>query len=274
MCEWLNPRGCPYFCDAHPTTVDDAGNVVNSGNTPDGIHDGNYSSSAVMRHTRTGIRMDDPHDISYRYFIQQDVGSGALPSKWYLETLARSIGELPFVGAKPTGWHLNRFVSTFGFVSVGSAADDPYDGKLTTIWVALGEPAVSVFVPIFPYTGVVPAELEDMYVATNDKRRLVYSYTDDDSCGYSCGRNVDHNIDVDVLTGSGGYYGEGGIQEHVFGIENWAFDEYDAFMEDLRTGDRTDAELRADMIAWQEQMAVIMKSNYVNGTVPSGSFQR
>jgi hypothetical protein len=47
-----------------------------------------------------------------------------------------------------------------------------------------------------------------MYLASNDKRHLVYDYTDDAACGYSCGRNVDHSIDVDALIGPGGYYGE------------------------------------------------------------------
>jgi hypothetical protein len=267
--DWTKPNGFPYFVDNQVTTVDSNGDIVNDGNIPDGIHDWNTSSSAVMRHTRAGVRMDDPFDLSYRYFIQENVGSQALPTKWYIETLARSIGNLPFVGAKPTGWHLNRFVSTFGFVTVGAKTGDPYDGKLTTVWVALGEPAVSVFVPVFPYAGTVPGELEDMYLATNNKRRLVYGYTNDDSCGYSCGRNEDHDIDVDALVGPDGYYGEGGIQESLFALENWAFAEYDAFIADLRTGSRSEAELRADMIAWQQQMATTMKAHYVAGTVPS-----
>lgn len=68
-----------------------------------------------------------------------------------------------------------------------------------------------------------------------------------------------------------GYYGEGGIQEYTFGIEDWAFDQYETFMADLRTGNRTDAELRADLIAWQESMAATIKAHYVAGTIPTGA---
>ena len=87
------------------------------------------------------------------------------------------------------------------------------------MWVALGEPTVSVFVPIFPYTNTWPSSLAIMYQASNQKRKQVYSYTNDDSCGQSCGRNVDHSIDINALSGDG-YYGEGGIQRYAFGIEN------------------------------------------------------
>lgn len=58
-----------------------------------------------------------------------------------------------------------------------------------------------------------------MYQASNQKRKQVYSYTNDDSCGQSCGRNIDHSIDINALSGDG-YYGEGGIQRYAFGIEN------------------------------------------------------
>lgn len=267
--DWEKPSGFPYMMDQQATTVDANGDIVNAGNSPDGIHDWEYSTSAIRRHTRVGIRMDDPHEKNYRYFMQQNVGSYGIPTENNIETLSRSIGELPYSGQKPTGEHVSRFVSTFGFVSVGSKASDPYAGKLTTIWVALGEPSLSVYVPIFPFAGSVPHELTDMYLASNDKRHLAYDYTDDNACGYSCGRNADHTINLDALVGPGGYYGEGGIQAYTFGIENWAFDQYDEFMTDLRTGNRTEAELRADMITWQQEMASTIKAHYINGTIPA-----
>lgn len=260
--QWTKPSGFPYFVDSQITEVDGNGDIVNSGSTSDGIHDWEYSSSAVKRHTRAAIRMDDDHKKDYRYFIQKYVGSGALGDDYTIESLSKNVGYLP--GASPdksTGWHLNRFVSTFGTVFVGSKASDPYDGKLTTMWVALGEPTVSVFVPLFPYSGTVPTELSDMYVETNVKRKQVYSYTSDDSCGYSCGRNVDHTIDINALSG-GGYYGEGGIHRYTFAIENWAFDQYDEFMEDLRSNSRTEAQLKTDMIAWQQSIATNVRSFY------------
>ncbi|MFI0417356.1 hypothetical protein [Spongiactinospora sp. 9N601] len=268
---WTKPSGFPYFVDEQTTVVEND-EVVNKGDTPDGVHDWEDSTSGVMRHNRAGIRMDDPHKKDYRYFIQKEVRSDGIGGKWSIESLAKSVGDLP-AADKSTGYHLNRFVSTFGTVITGSKIGDPYEGKLTTMWVALGEPTVSVFVPLFPYAGTTPAELSDMYLATNAKRHLVYDYTDDDSCGYSCGRNADHTIDTKALAGDEadgeGYYGEGGIQKYAFGIENWAFDRYDAFIADLRKGTRTPQQLKADLAAWQASIARTVKTHYVNGTIPT-----
>ncbi|MBD1378939.1 C45 family peptidase [Metabacillus arenae] len=263
--DWQKPNGFPYFVDNQKTEVIN-NEVVNNGNTPDGIHDWEYSSSAVMRHTRAGIRMDDPFKKDYRYFIQKNVGSHALGTKYDIESLSKNIGDLPSQN-KSTGYHLNRFVSTFGVVLTGSKIDDPYDGKLTTMWVALGEPTVSIFVPLFPYAGKPPIELNDMYQKINEKRKQVYHYTNDEACGYSCGRNEIHEIDIQALTG-GKYYGEGGIQEYTFGIENWAFDQYDSFIEDLRNGDRDHETLKAEMAAWQKDIIKTMKTHYINETTP------
>ncbi|CAL9656379.1 hypothetical protein SUDANB95_06776 [Actinosynnema sp. ALI-1.44] len=265
------PNGFPYFVDGK-TTVVEGNKVVNTGVQRDGIHDWTQSTSAVKRHTRAGIRMDAPPLIDYKYFIQKNTGRGseALPDKYYITSLSKNIGDLPYSGQKPTGWHLNRFVSTFGTVITGSKPGDPYEGKLTTMWVALGEPTVSVFVPLFPYAGTPPAALNDMYLEINKKRKLVYDYSSDDSCGYSCGRNADHSIDPVALTGgdSAGYYGEGGIQKYAFAIENWAYGEYDKFISELRNGNLSDSQLKQKMTAWQEHMATTMKALYVNGTTP------
>ncbi|MCR8635664.1 discoidin domain-containing protein [Paenibacillus radicis (ex Xue et al. 2023)] len=280
---WSKPNGFPYFYDQQTTTIltetdpysqEEDSNVVNTVYTPDGIHDWEFSTSAVKRHTRTGIRLDDPYKKDYRYFIHKNVGSNALGTDNYLETLSKNIGELPG-SQKPTGWHINRFVSTFGTVLVGNKIGDPYGGKLTTMWVNLGEPTVGIFIPLFPYTGTVPAELNDMYLAINAKRHLVYNYTDDNAVGYSGGRNADHTIDTVALVGStSNYYAEGGIQNYTFDIENWAFDEYDKFMTDLRSGTRTDAQLKSDMIAWQQNMATKMKTHYIAGTSPNVALKK
>ncbi len=132
------------------------------------------------------------------------------------------------------------------------------------MWVSLGEPSVGLFVPLFPYSGEVPSELTTMYSAINDKRHQVYDYTDDNSCGYSCGRNVDHSIDTHALTGE--YYGESGIMQYTFDIDNWAFNQYDRFIADLRDGTRSLTELRQDMIKWQKKIAQQAKKYYVNET--------
>lgn len=252
----------PYLHDYQETIVNANGDVENIGSAPDGVHDWEYSPSAVKRHTRVGIRMDDVHKKNYRYFIQKYVGTGALAENHDVETLAKNIGTLPGPNPeKPVGFHLNRFVSTFGAVLNGTKIGDPYDGKLTTVWMALGEPTVSIFVPVFPFAGTPPPQLVLMHQFSNIKRHQVYDYTNDDSCGYSCGRNVDHSIDINALTG-GRYYGEGGIQKYTFGIENWAFNRYDEFMADLRTGWRSEAQLKSDLAAWQGIMVRRMTDYY------------
>lgn len=112
------------------------------------------------------------------------------------------------------------------------------------------------------------AELDDMYLATNARRHQVYDYTDDNACGYSCGRNVDHTIDVQALTG--GYYGKGGVQGNTFAIEDWVFDRYDALLADLRTGEKSDAEVKKALTDFQNEIAATIRSNYEAGTVPKG----
>lgn len=273
--DWVKGNGFPYFFDEQitevvtdPMTLEDS--VQNSGSTPDGVHDWEDSTSAVMRHNRTGIRVDDAPLKDYRYFIHKNVGSGALGTLNTIETLSRNIGDLPYAaGDKPTGYHVNRFVSTFGSVMVGAKSGDPYDGKLGAMWVSLGEPTLGLFVPLFPYAQEVPAAYTDMYEAINDKRHLVYSYVDDDADDYSGGRNVDHAIDTVALAGPGGYYGQGGIQKYTFAIEDWAFDQFDGFIASLRDGTRTLLQLRTDMQEWQANVGSAMKDFYVAGAWPS-----
>ncbi len=249
--------GFPFFVDEHITEV--VGNdVVNTGWYGDGIHDHETSSSAVKRWHRIGIRMDDPFSKDYRFMIQKDVNYNGIPQEDTVETLAKNIGELPAGLDKSTGFHLNRFVTTAGIVITGCNGNDPYDGKLTTIWVALGEPAVTVFVPIFPFAGEIPNALTDMYELSNEKRHLVYDYTDDDATGYSSGRNVDHSMDLVALTGvdpnnstQSQYYGEGGIQKRIFASEDWAFSEYETRINSLIQGGFSDSELQERLRIWQ-----------------------
>ncbi|MGH8176677.1 MAG: hypothetical protein ACREV5_10490 [Steroidobacter sp.] len=272
---WSKANGFPYFVDNQITTVEIdpvTGNdhVANSGTTPDGVHDWEDSTSAVMRYARTGLRMDDPHLKDYRYFIHKYVGSNGIGQLFDIETLSKNIGDLPYAaGEKPTGYHLNRFASTFGSVFVGSKAGDPYDGKLAAAWIGLGEPTVSLFVPVFPYANALPTEIADMYATIDAKRHLVYSYTNDDADGYSGGRNADHSIDTVALAGSGGYYGAGGVQKYTFAIEDWAFDQFDGFMTDLRIGSRTLAQLQTDLREWQANIIPAMKNLYSSSQWPN-----
>lgn len=273
--DWAKATGFPYFFDdqitavvTDPVTGEDS--VQNSGSTADGVHDWEDSTSAVMRHNRAGIRMDDAHLKDYRFFIHKNVGSGALGTVNSIESLSKNIGDLPYAaGDKPTGYHLNRFASTFGAVTIGAKSSDPYDGKLAASWVSLGEPTVGLFVPLFAYAAEVPTAYADLYDAINDKRHLVYSYTDDDADDYSGGRNVDHSIDTVALAGRDGYYGEGGVQKYTFAIEEWAFDQFDGFIASLRDGTRTLMQLRDDMRAWQANVGAAMKTFYVAEAWPN-----
>lgn len=279
---FLKPNGFPYFVDnlftvIGPDPLTGKSVVQNTaGTSPDGVHDWEFSTSAVKRHTRTAIRMDDPHLKDYRYFIHKYVGSFGMPTLFDEEVLSKNVGYLPSPTGlleKPTGWHINRFVSTFGFVANGTKTiaptSDPYEGKLISTWVCLGEPTVGLFVPVFPYAAALPAALTDMYAAINVKRHIVYSYTEDNAAGYSGGRNLDHSIDLAALAGANSYYGEGGIHKYAFAIENWGFDQYDGFMASLRTGTRTLTDLKTDMAAWQDNVIGAMKAFYVNSQWPN-----
>lgn len=274
--------GFKFFVDNHRTKIIDD-EIVNYGLDGDGIDDREYSKSAIKRYGRVGIRMDDDIDKDYQYFIQKYAGTDGIGENDSIETLARSIGNLPYENSqgetqKPTGYHVNRFCTTFSVVITGSKASDPDDGKLTTIWLAQGEPGSTIFIPIFPFAQEPPEILEDMYIHSNDKRRLVYEYedTDDDGddneCdGYSKERNKDHHIDLDVLTGDG-YYGQGGIQRPIFKTEKYVYGRYDRQMDTLRNqlndGLITDDELRQALKQWQESNAAMMKGHYINGTYP------
>ena len=261
----------PFFVDDRTTEVID-GEVVNTDWIPDGIHDWEYSSSAVKRWTRIGIRMDDPYLKDYQFMIQKEVDNNGIPDERTIETLAKNIGVLPS-DQKLTGWHLNRFVSTFSVVIYGSKIGDPYEGKLTTIWLAQGEPTVSIFIPLFPYAGDPPPRLADMYIHTNEKRHMVYDYDNDDSGSYSLGRNVDHEIDCLALVGEENpneskYYGEGGIQKNIFGSEYYVYKKYDKYMSSMRNGGLTDDQVRESLSEWQDYRSYELKQAYINDRLP------
>lgn len=289
--DYTRSDGFEFFIDDYKTYVQN--NQVINGTTPfsDGIDDRETSTSTVKRWSRVGARMDDSAwsfdynsnlYFDYKYFIQKYVGSYGIPNETpgennYYETVARSIGELPAGSTKPTGWHLNRFATTFSVVITGSKPGDPDDGNLTTIWVALGEPACSVFVPLFPSTGEVPSILSDMYSYSNVKRHQVYDYSDDDCLGYKesdGGRNASHDANIAALVGSvNNYYGEGGIQQSIFQLEDNAFASYDSFCGTSRTrlcnGTMTMEEIIAALTDYQNDMATTMKTHYINSTTGS-----
>jgi len=268
--DWQRPdNNYPYFVDDYITTVNSETQEVEN-NTPgsDGINDWEYSASAVRRWPRIGTRLDDRPDRDYRYFIQKDVPSGGIPDDYDVETLARYIGILP-ADTVNTSYYINRYMTVSSAVVNGCKIGDPYGGKLITVFACLGEPVVTPFIPIFPYAGEPPEVLDDMYLLTNAKRHQIYDYIIDDAMGVWEGRNVDHTIDLATLVGStNNYYGEGGIQEYVFAIEDWMFREYDDFMEYLRGSSLTDVQLQAELQAWQETIAAQARQYYIDCTCP------
>jgi hypothetical protein len=240
----------------------------------DGVHDWETSQSSIDRWGRVAARMDDaPKD--YRYFIQKWLRTGGHPRENYLEIVARSVGYAPYLSSpegdwmqeKLVGYHLNRFVTVSSAVIVGSKAGDQDEGRLTTMWVALGEPSVAIFVPVFPYAGRPPAVLDDFFLSINAKRRLVYGYeTDgkypvdnmDHGSPYTRLRNVDHSIDLSALFG-GNYYGEGGLQAYNFAIEERLFGEYSKVMDRWRGSLITPFTLTT----WQEEWVGWAAEKYV-----------
>lgn len=232
--------GFDFFEDEYVTKVDENNDVINTDPHPDGIDDREYSSSAVKRWGRVGSRMDDnahymngnnPNlSFDYEYFIQKNVGSHAIPNdngeEDYMETLSRYIGPMPDEdGERSTGYYLNRFCTTFGVVITGSKPGDPDEGAFTTIWLAQGEPGNTLFFPLMPVLNNTPEYLNNMYETSNDARHFFYDYTDDDSTGYSSGRNIDHTIDVAGLMGD--YYGESSFQNVLFDIQSRIFNTYE-----------------------------------------------
>jgi len=246
----------------------------------DGINDLEYSESSKERWKRVEERMDDAlkmdkGSIDYRYFIQRWVRAYGHPRENYLETLARSVGYAPYLSSPAYAWtqeksvgnHLNRFVTVSSVVIVGSKAGDQDEGKLTTMWVALGEPSVAIFVPVFPYAGQPPAVLDDFFLSINAKRRLVYDY-ERDIRGYPIDnidpispytrlRNYDHSIDLSALFG-GNYYGEGGLQAYNFAIEEELYTAYQSQMDKWRelTADQITPGMLADWQATRISSAV------------------
>jgi hypothetical protein len=269
----------PYFPDICTETCTNDSVVHDCQGIPDGVNDLEYSCSSIKRWRRVEARMDDaPKD--HQYFIQKWLRKGGHPRENYLETVARSVGYAPYLSEssqyawtqeKLVGNHLNRFVTVSSAVIVGSKADDQDEGRLTTMWVALGEPSVAIFVPIFPYAGQPPAVLDDFFLSVNAKRRLVYDYeTDaqgypidniDTTYPYTRLRNADRSIDLSALFG-GNYYGEGGLQAYNFAIEEQLFGAYSETMDTWRALPATDI-TPARLANWQETWTTWAAEEYV-----------
>ena len=62
-------------------------------------------------------------------------------------------------GEMYTMYCISRYQTTMGLVIEGAATPD--QANLTTMWVSLGEPSLSVFVPFFPYAHLVSAYATD-----------------------------------------------------------------------------------------------------------------
>lgn len=98
----------------------------------------------------------------------------------------------------------------------------------------------------------------------------------DDCLGYSAGRNVNHNLNLTALVGSTiNYYGDGGIQQPIFQLEDNAFSSYDSFCSIARArlsyGTMTMDEIISALTDYQNDMATTMKNHYTNGTTGSSS---
>lgn len=260
--------GFPYFVDTQDQQWNSDGTVTFTPGLADGIHDWEDTANTVARWGRVGERLYNNRDrMDYRIFMQKTVASGTgIGEDGAIETLARYIGDMSTTN---TNYWPNRHVTTFSVVIKGTKSTDTHKGKLTMMWVALGEPSVSIFVPVFGFANQLPTwsggNLDDMYTYTNDKRHQVYSYTSDNATGELSGRNYDRTIDLAVLCG--GYYGASGIQQNTFLTENYYFTQYENFINGL-SDSLTDDQLRTQLRDWQNSACQAMKTHYINNTHP------
>ena len=257
----------PFFVDTQRQTFNSDGTVTFYSTPPDGIHDWETTANTVARWGRVGDRMNHNKDrLDYRIFMQKTVPASTGIGNGNIETLSRYIGDM---STSNTNYWPNRHVTTFSVVIKGTKSTDVYKGKLTTMWVALGEPSCSIFVPVFPFANQLPAwsggNLDDMYTYTNAKRHQVYSYTTDNATGELSGRNTDRTIDLPTLCG--GYYGQSGIQQNIFATENYYFTQHENFLAQLRTN-MSDDQLRTMLRNWQNATCQAMKNYYVTNTHP------
>lgn len=111
----------------------------------------------IMRYVSKDVCGNTPSD----YFIDPDTNAIISPNLWDASYSKSDTYLSPNRdGEMFTGYCISRFQTTMGIVIEGAAAPD--QANLTTMWVSLGEPSLSVFVPFFPY-----AEQVSQYATDN-----------------------------------------------------------------------------------------------------------
>ncbi len=84
-------------------------------------------------------------------FIDRDLNETAVTNIWDENNSDDDLYTTPnYDGEMFTAYCISRYQTTMGLVIEGAATAE--QAKLTTMWVALGEPSMSVFIPFFPYS--------------------------------------------------------------------------------------------------------------------------
>jgi len=116
----------------------------------------------IMRYVSKDVCGGNPAD----YFYDPDNPSSTIANNWDTGDSSVDNYQNPNRGGQMyTRYCISRYQTTMGFVVEGAA--NPGQANLTTMWVSLGEPSLSVFIPFFPYAEKVSAYAVDDTHETN-----------------------------------------------------------------------------------------------------------
>ena len=135
-------------------------------------------------------------------------------------------------GEMYTRYCISRYQTTMGLVVEGAAS--PAEANLTTMWVSLGEPSLSVFVPFFPAAGEASLYAwHDEHQYSDDRNRYYWNGTWE---SYDNGDNSFLNLLFDC------------VESNPFGTAHPLYDTYNAIelYKNNGTGAFTDTQDRND----------------------------
>ncbi len=173
-----------------------------------------FNNRTNSNHTEGWIEIwtDDPRELRARQLLSGMKDQGALSPRNIMRVLSKDVlgGDTTTYcttanvqgnwdwsvdswdnpnhdGELYTRYAISRYQTSMGLVIEGAATAD--QAKLTTMWVALGEPSLSIFVPYFPYANTVSK------YATDDSHTNSGYYWD----GVSVSTNKEPNSFLNLL---------------------------------------------------------------------------
>ncbi|HPS59021.1 MAG TPA: hypothetical protein PK514_13025 [Spirochaetota bacterium] len=130
-----------------------------------------------------GVWTDNGYTSNGKYWFD------LVQSNW--DASADSWNNPNYEGELFTRYAISRYQTSMGLVIEGAATEE--QAKLTTMWVALCEPSLSVFVPYYPYAGTISK------YATDDKHNNSGYYWDGVSTTEDKGANSFLNLLFDCV---------------------------------------------------------------------------